>query len=159
MKDLNDNAPRFVEPSFSCKLSIGAPREQLVIRANAYDIDECDSNSLKYKIVDGNDHQVYSIEKSTGIIKLQNNQRLENHKQTILNISVTDGLHISYARVKINLLPENLHSPIFERSVYEANVVENENPNKLIITVSNIICFLQLKPNSVVPMHIQRRAK
>ncbi|XP_073842383.1 FAT atypical cadherin kugelei isoform X2 [Musca autumnalis] len=135
VKDLNDNTPKFVEPSFSCKLSINATRGQFVIRASAYDADECDSGNLRYKIVDGNDHQVFRIEKTTGIIVLQNNQRLENYKQTILNISVTDGLHINYARVKINLLPENMHSPVFESLVYEAHVNENENADIHIITV------------------------
>ncbi|XP_058985182.1 fat-like cadherin-related tumor suppressor homolog isoform X2 [Musca domestica] len=138
VKDLNDNIPKFVEPSFSSKLSVNASRGQFVTRASAYDDDECDSGKLKYKIVDGNDYQIYNIEESTGIIVLQNNQRLESYKQSILNISVTDGLHISFARVKINLLPENMHSPIFESSVYEVHVNENEKQNTLILTVKAI---------------------
>ncbi|XP_061386506.1 fat-like cadherin-related tumor suppressor homolog, partial [Musca vetustissima] len=136
--DINDNTPKFEEPSFSSKLSVNATRGQFVTRASAYDADECDSGKLIYKIVDGNDHQIYAIEKSTGIIVLQNNQRLEYHKQTILNISVTDGLHISYARVKIILLPENMHSPVFESSMYEAHIKENENADTFIITVKAI---------------------
>ncbi|XP_075164704.1 FAT atypical cadherin kugelei [Haematobia irritans] len=135
VNDVNDNPPTFVEPSFSAKLYSYAHRGQFVLRANAYDADDCDSNSLKYKIVDGNVQQVFSIDKFSGIIMVLNNQKLENHHQTVLNISVTDGVHISYARVKINLLPENAHNPVFENLVYEAYIMENEAPNTLITTV------------------------
>ncbi|XP_065362033.1 fat-like cadherin-related tumor suppressor homolog [Calliphora vicina] len=133
--DLNDNAPKFIEPSFSSKLSISAKRGQFVTIAKAYDADDCDINKLIYKIVDGNEHQLYSIEEYTGLITLQNKQRLQNHKQTILNISVSDGLHTSFARVKINLLPENIYSPVFEKQVYDAFIYENENHDKFILKV------------------------
>lgn len=136
MEDLNDNIPRFVEPSFSSKLSTLSPRGQFVTLAKAYDADDSDNLNLKYKIIDGNEHQVYAIEESNGLITLQNNQKLYNHKQTVLNVSVTDGIHTTYARVKIALLPENIHSPVFEKLVYEAAVQENEKSQQLIITVS-----------------------
>ncbi|KNC25725.1 putative Fat-like cadherin-related tumor suppressor [Lucilia cuprina] len=138
VEDLNDNGPKFIEPSFSSKLSISAKRGQFVTIAKAYDADDCDINKLVYKIVDGNEHQLYSIEETTGLIILQNNQRLQNHKQTILNISVTDGLHTSFARVKINLLPENLHAPVFENQYYEAYVYENDDQDKFIVKVKAI---------------------
>ncbi|KAM7357712.1 FAT atypical cadherin kugelei isoform 3-T4 [Cochliomyia hominivorax] len=135
VEDLNDNAPKFLEPSFSSKLSISSKRGQFVTIAKAYDGDDCDINKLVYKIVDGNEHQLYSIEKKSGIITLQNNQRLQNHKQTVLNISVSDGLHTNFARVKITLLPENIYSPVFENQVYDAFVYENQVPNTFIIEV------------------------
>lgn len=135
--DLNDNAPKFIEPSFSSKLSIAASRDQFVTIAKAYDADICDTNKLIYKIVDGNEHQIYSIDEYKGLITLQNSQRLQNYKQTILNISVTDGLHTTFARVKINLLPENMYSPIFENQAYDAFINENEGENKFIIKVSD----------------------
>ncbi|KAL9905398.1 fat-like cadherin-related tumor suppressor homolog isoform X2 [Glossina fuscipes] len=135
VEDLNDNIPRFVEPSFSSKLSTLSTRGEFVTLAKAYDADDSDNLNLKYKIVDGNEHQVYAIEESNGLITLQNNQKLYNHKQTVLNVSVTDGIHTTYARVKIALLPENIHSPQFEKLVYEAAVQENQKSQQLIITV------------------------
>lgn len=43
----------------------------------------------------------------------------------VLNISVSDGIHTSFARLKITLIPENLHSPRFEQTVYKAAISEN----------------------------------
>lgn len=135
MENLNDNLPKFVEPSFSNKLSVEAVRGQLVTIAKAYDADDMDNFNLKYKIIDGNEHQVYAIQANTGRITLQNNQKLSNYKQTILNVSVTDGIHTTYTRVKITLLPENIHRPIFENSLYEVHIKENENPDFLLLHV------------------------
>ena len=96
--------------------------------------------------MDGNEHQVFLIDEHTGLIILQNNQRLQNHKQTILNISVTDGLHTSFARVKINLIAENINSPIFKHQIYEALVYENKSLDKYILTVS-IATFIFFSKN------------
>lgn len=134
--DINDNAPEFVEPSFSNRLSINALRGQLVTVTKAFDADDCDNGNLKYQIVEGNEHQVYQLYENSGLLILQNNQKLHKHKQTVLNVSVTDGIHTTYARVKITLLPENIHCPYFEKPLYETTVLENQNSDTLIIQVS-----------------------
>lgn len=134
--DLNDNAPEFIEPSFSNRLSINAPRGQLVTITKAFDADDCDNSNLKYKIVEGNEHQMFLINENNGLLILQNNQKLHEHKQSILNVSVSDGIHTTYARVKITLLPENIHSPYFERTLYEATILENQNFDTFIIQVN-----------------------
>lgn len=133
--DINDNTPEFVEPSFSSRLSINALRGQLVTVTKAFDADDCDNSNLKYKIVEGNEHQVYQIHENSGHLILQNNQKLHEHKQTVLNVSVSDGIHTTYARVKITLLPENMHSPYFEKTLYEAAILENQSSDTLVIQV------------------------
>lgn len=57
----------------------------------------------------------------------------EKH-QTILNVSVTDGVYTSFTRVKINILPENLHSPTFSQT-YDVQVSENQLAGRLVATV------------------------
>ncbi|XP_030375675.1 fat-like cadherin-related tumor suppressor homolog [Scaptodrosophila lebanonensis] len=135
VKDLNDNSPRFVEPSFFSKLSVAATRGQFVALAKAYDVDMSDAEYLEYKIVDGNDLQTYSIGKKSGIISLQNMLNFTDKTSTLLNISSSDGMHTTYARLKITLVPENLHSPEFEKQGYEATIFENQSPGQEIITV------------------------
>ncbi|XP_043063016.1 fat-like cadherin-related tumor suppressor homolog isoform X2 [Drosophila yakuba] len=135
VKDLNDNAPCFVEPSYFTKLSVAAVRGQFVALPKAYDKDISDTDSLEYKIVYGNELQTYSIDKLTGVISLQNMLNFTDKSSTVLNISVSDGVHTTYARLKISLMPENVYSPQFDQSTYEAQVPENLLHGHNIITV------------------------
>ncbi|XP_017121894.1 fat-like cadherin-related tumor suppressor homolog isoform X1 [Drosophila elegans] len=135
VKDLNDNPPCFVEPSYFTKLSVAAVRGQFVALPKAYDKDISDTDLLEYKIVYGNELQTYSIDKLTGVISLQNMLNFTDKSSTVLNISVSDGVHTAYARLKISLLPENVYSPQFDKSSYEANISENLLHGHNIITV------------------------
>ncbi|KAH8379347.1 hypothetical protein KR009_004338 [Drosophila setifemur] len=135
VKDLNDNAPCFVEPSYFTKLSVAAVRGQFVALPKAYDKDISDTDSLEYKIVYGNELQTYSIDKFTGVISLQNMLNFTDKSSTVLNISVSDGVHTAYARLKISLLPENMYSPQFDKTAYEAKIPENLLHGHNIITV------------------------
>ncbi|KRK02312.1 uncharacterized protein Dyak_GE19644, isoform C [Drosophila yakuba] len=135
VKDLNDNTPCFVEPSYFTKLSVAAVRGQFVALPKAYDKDISDTDSLEYKIVYGNELQTYSIDKLTGVISLQNMLNFTDKSSTVLNISVSDGVHTTYARLKISLMPENVYSPQFDQSTYEAQVPENLLHGHNIITV------------------------
>ncbi|EDW39521.1 GL11897 [Drosophila persimilis] len=135
IKDLNDNPPSFVEPSYFIKLSVAAVRGQFVALPRAYDKDICDTDLLEYKIVNGNELQTYDIDKRSGVISLQNMLNFTDKSNTVLNISVSDGVHTVYARLKISLLPENMHSPQFEQSIYEAQIPENLLHGHNIITV------------------------
>ncbi|XP_033149615.1 fat-like cadherin-related tumor suppressor homolog [Drosophila busckii] len=135
VKDLNDNIPKFIEPSFYTKLSVAATRGQFVALPRAYDDDVSDIELLQYKIVEGNDFQTYSIDKSSGVITLQNMLKFAEKLSTLLNVSISDGTHTSYARLKITLVPENFHSPQFENSAYEATIKENLPADYKIITV------------------------
>ncbi|EDV52449.2 uncharacterized protein Dere_GG16079 [Drosophila erecta] len=135
VKDLNDNAPCFVEPSYFTKLSVAAVRGQFVALPKAYDKDISDTDSLEYKIVYGNELQTYSIDQLTGVISLQNMLNFTDKSSTVLNISVSDGVHTTYARLKISLLPENVYSPQFDQNTYEVQVPENLLHGHNIITV------------------------
>ncbi|EDW19762.2 fat-like cadherin-related tumor suppressor homolog isoform X3 [Drosophila mojavensis] len=138
VKDLNDNSPKFIEPSFNTKLSVAATRGQFVALPRAFDNDMSDINFLQYKIVDGNELQTYNIDKRSGIIYLQNMLNFTDKPVTILNISISDGVHTSYARLKIILVPENVHSPVFDEVTYEAKISENLPNGQKIITVKAV---------------------
>lgn len=132
--DVNDNTPKFEQPSYSCGLSEHATRGQFVTVVSASDQDFTDHDKLIYTISQGNDEQTYSIDSKTGIITLTNIQNFAEKRQTILNVSVTDGVYTSFTRVKINILPANLNNPKFNR-VYEEPVTENQLAGRLVTTV------------------------
>lgn len=52
-----------------------------------------------------------------------------------LNISVSDGVYTSFARLKVDLLPANLYSPVFTNVFTEATVYENKPPGQFVTVV------------------------
>lgn len=64
--DMNDNPPKFEQPYYNCKLSQEAVRGQFVTVVTASDPDISDQEKLDYTIIGGNDHQIFTIDHSTG---------------------------------------------------------------------------------------------
>ncbi|XP_035790783.1 fat-like cadherin-related tumor suppressor homolog isoform X2 [Anopheles albimanus] len=134
--DMNDNPPKFEQPSYSCVLSEHASRGQFVTVVSASDPDYIDHDRLVYTIAQGNEQQTYGIDPVTGIITLVNMQNFaEPRHVSVLNVSVTDGVYTSFTRVKITILPANLHHPEFEHQSYDAKVNENQLAGRLVTTV------------------------
>lgn len=77
-------------------------------------------------------HEILSI---SGIITLNNFQKLTDSPYHLLNVSVSDGVYTSFARVRIEILSTNLHAPIFDKIQYEARVSENQAPGVRVLQV------------------------
>lgn len=153
--DMNDNPPKFEQPSYSCVLSEHATRGQFVTVVSASDPDYVDHDNLIYTIAQGNELQTYTIHPVTGIITLVNMQNFAEKHLTILNVSVTDGVYTSFTRVKINILPANLHNPMFPHQMYDVKVNENQLAGRLVITVSFVYFgFLKIKFQSSVNFNV-----
>ena len=134
VSDMNDNPPKFEQPSYTCFLSEHAERGQFVTVVSASDPDYVDEK-LIYTIVGGNEQQTYNIDQNTGIISLINMQNFGEQKLRILNVSVTDGVYTSFTRVKIEILPANRHNPKFPNPQVEVTVMENQLPGRLVTNV------------------------
>lgn len=132
--DMNDNPPKFEQSSYSCMLSKHATRDQFVTVVTASDPDYSDHDNLHYAIAHGNELQSYSIDSKTGIIRVSNMQSPQEHF-TVLNVSVTDGVYTAFVRVKINILPANLNTPVFSQQVYDVEIDENQLQGRLVATV------------------------
>ncbi|XP_044259253.1 fat-like cadherin-related tumor suppressor homolog isoform X2 [Tribolium madens] len=132
--DMNDNPPKFEQTSYSCCLLINANRDQFVTIVKASDPDEVDQNSLRYTIVAGNEQQTFSMNPETGIITLTNLANFGNENTMILNVSVSDGVYTNFARLKVELLPANLHEPKFDKFIVDVQVPENQ-PSGFPVTV------------------------
>jgi len=66
--DMNDNPPKFEQPSYTCFLSEHAQRGQFVTVVSASDADYVDQERLVYTIVGGNEQQTFTIDPTTGNI-------------------------------------------------------------------------------------------
>jgi protocadherin Fat 1/2/3 len=156
--DMNDNPPKFEQPSYSSLLSEHATRGQFVTIVTASDPDHSDYENLVYTIVQGNEQQTYSIDTLTGVITLVNMQNFAENHLTMLNVSVTDGVYTSFTRVKIIIMPANLHNPTFEQLMYDVKVMENQLAGRLVGMVSSL---KKINPNplNVIPNEIPSHSK
>lgn len=132
---MNDNPPKFEQSSYSCGISVNAKRDQFVTVVKASDPDVVDQNHLRYTIVGGNEQQTFSMDPSTGIITLTNLAYFGEERIMVLNVSVSDSVYTSFTRLKIELLPANLHSPVFEDVIVDVQVLENQVSGYPVITV------------------------
>ncbi|KAJ8667841.1 hypothetical protein QAD02_009504, partial [Eretmocerus hayati] len=133
--DMNDNPPSFEQPSYSCVLSEEAERGQFVSALSASDPDDSDERSLSYSIVGGNEQQTYSIHPRSGVLSLINMHSFAEEKTSVLNVSASDGVYTSFARLRIDISPANRHAPQFINPVIEASLPENQPPGRLVSTV------------------------
>jgi len=65
--DVNDNAPKFEQSTYSCWLSEDAERGQFVTMVTATDPDIVDHSRLVYDITGGNTQQMFSIDSKSGM--------------------------------------------------------------------------------------------
>uniref|UniRef100_A0A1Y1MVJ3 Fat-like cadherin-related tumor suppressor homolog n=1 Tax=Photinus pyralis TaxID=7054 RepID=A0A1Y1MVJ3_PHOPY len=133
--DMNDNPPKFEQPSYSCGLSVHAKRDQFVTIVTGSDPDESDQGRLRYSIVAGNEQQTFHMDPNSGIITLLNLANFGGDRSMILNVSVSDGVYTNFARLKVELLPANLHSPVFPDILVNVHVAENKPAGTVVVTV------------------------
>lgn len=135
---MNDNSPKFEQPSYTSGLSVSAKRDQFVTILTASDPDEIDQKHLHYAIVAGNEQQTFSMDSQKGIVTLTNLANFGDPKTYILNISVSDSVYTSFARLKIESLPANMHSPVFPDVLIDVQVPENRPPGYVIAIVKAV---------------------
>lgn len=134
--DINDNRPVFTQPSYSCYISDLSSRGQLVFKITAYDPDASDVENLLYSIVDGNDKFTFSIEAKSGILSLSGQRQPTLGSLYTLNVSVSDGVFTSFARLMVSVRNTNNHAPIFDKTVYNGMVTEMQPSGTSIITAA-----------------------
>lgn len=63
-------------------------------------------------------------------------QNFAERSNTVLNVSVTDGVYTSFTRVKIEILPANRNNPVFPQLQIDVKVVENQPHGTLVTQVA-----------------------
>ena len=132
--DQNDNAPTFEEAEYDVRLSNRATRGQFVAVVRSFDPDE--ASDLRYTISEGNEDHTFKIDDQTGIISLANLNSFQNKSMYDLTLSVTDGIFASATRMKIGIISENLHAPIFAQDSYEVDFSEGQPENVQVFKVT-----------------------
>ena len=134
--DLNDNPPHFMQPSFNCYITDQARRGQLVTKVMATDADDSNQGELAYSIIGGNEKQSFSIHPISGLITVSEHRKPDFSPAYVLNVSVSDGVYTSFARVVIQVRNTNQHVPRFTKQNYYVEVSEMILLGMSVITVS-----------------------
>lgn len=136
--DVNDNPPDFVIPQYEASLDEMAKCGHIVIKIQGSDPDSRDLNNLKYKILSGNEGRYFNINESSGIISFSNVCKRNLDPYYNLTVAVSDGVFQNTARVNIDMMNTNRHSPHFKQSVYEAELAENAEAGTRVIRLAAI---------------------
>ena len=133
--DSNDNPPEFEDAEYEFHLSDRARRGQFVGKIRALDLDISDHDKIRYSIIGGNEHQIFSIEETSGIITLVNLHNFDSVPAYQLNVTVSDGVYSTSTKVRITLESVNSHNPKFVKSLFEVKFRENQPAGTLITRV------------------------
>ncbi|XP_055849639.1 protein dachsous [Episyrphus balteatus] len=134
--DVNDNRPEFYPKEYNVSLrdpSTGSMAvETPVVSVVATDPDSGRNGEVTYRIVSGNNDNIFRIDKMTGEVFVHRLNLLAMYKRTnpfyILNISATDGGGIKTSQdavIYISIIDSTQRPPIFEKSRYNYYVKED----------------------------------
>ncbi|CAG9791699.1 unnamed protein product [Diatraea saccharalis] len=138
VEDVNDNPPRMERAVVAALVSAEAARGTAVARVAAWDADAADAARLRYALAAAAPpHHAFAVHPTTGVLSLANTRAWAQMggAPRSLNVSVSDGAHAAFARVKLSLAPANRSPPHFPHLVHEARALENQPPPLLLTTV------------------------
>ncbi|KAM4747111.1 protocadherin Fat 2 [Rhinophrynus dorsalis] len=135
VSDMNDNPPEFRQLQYEANVSELANCGHIVIKVQALDQDSIDAGKLKYRILSGNNHRHFTINRTSGVIFLSNLCRNSLNLSYHLQVSATDGVYQVSVPVYINVTHANKHSPSFQQDMYEVELVENSEIGTTVIEV------------------------
>uniref|UniRef100_A0A3B5L3T4 Cadherin domain-containing protein n=1 Tax=Xiphophorus couchianus TaxID=32473 RepID=A0A3B5L3T4_9TELE len=135
LKDMNDNPPVFNQLLYEAYVSELAPKGHFITCVQASDADSSDFDKLVYSILSGNERMDFVMERKTGIIMLSSHLKQRMEPTYNLNVSVSDGVFTSTAQVHVKVFGANLHDPVFEQKMFEAELRENSPVGTNVIQV------------------------
>uniref|UniRef100_A0A8C9F9H4 FAT atypical cadherin 4 n=1 Tax=Pavo cristatus TaxID=9049 RepID=A0A8C9F9H4_PAVCR len=139
MKDINDNAPKFLKDLYQATISELAANLTQVLRVSASDVDEGTNGLIHYSVIKGNEEKQFAIDSSTGQVTLVGKLDHEATASYSLVIQAVDSGAVSLSStctLSIDVLDENDNSPSFPKSTLSVDVLENMRVGELVSSVT-----------------------
>ncbi|XP_038255144.1 protocadherin Fat 4 [Dermochelys coriacea] len=139
MKDINDNAPKFLKDLYQATISELATNLTQVLRVSASDVDEGSNGLIHYSIIKGNEEYQFTIDSGTGQVTLIGKLDHEATASYSLIIQAVDSGTVSLSStctLSIDVLDENDNSPSFPKSTLLVDVLENMRIGELVSSVT-----------------------
>ena len=133
LRDVNDNAPVFTDLNNEVNISESFAIGFEIVQVTANDADLGVNADLQFSII--NNESTFTIDDVTGTLLLLNTLDYETTQTHIVNIAVTDGIHVTNRSLTVNVLDENDNSPYFVQNNYTTTVPENSPTNLTVTTV------------------------
>ncbi|CAH1634963.1 unnamed protein product [Spodoptera littoralis] len=135
LDDVNDSPPSVERGVVPALVSAEAARGTELARVAAWDPDERDATRLHFALEGAAPQRAFAVDARTGVVSLAAGSGWAGGALRSLNVSVSDGAHAAFARVKLSLAPANRSPPHFPHVVHEARALENQPPPLLLTTV------------------------
>ena len=122
MLDIDDNAPRFPQPSYEASVKEGYVPETPLITMEAVDPDQ--SSILSYSIIKGDAFHHFMITSAGEVFVIQPLDR-ERQEQYQLTVSATDGTASATTTLLLKVLDVNDNTPHCNKSSFTEIIPEN----------------------------------
>lgn len=126
--DINDNMPIFTVKDYNVSLNEGRISSEPIIAVSATDADSGRIGTVTYRIINGNDNDIFRIDRATGEILVTKPALVSNNAKFDLEVSATDGGGLSApqgAMVHVAVMPAGLGAAMFDKPRYNFHVKED----------------------------------
>ncbi|KAJ0175823.1 hypothetical protein K1T71_008982 [Dendrolimus kikuchii] len=127
--DINDNSPTFIAKDYNVSLKEGrlSSTEPIVV-VSATDGDSGKFGTVSYRIVAGNDNDVFRIDRSSGEILVTKPALVDKDSKFDLEVSATDGGGLAATQnavVHVTVMPAGVGQALFDKPRYNFRVKED----------------------------------
>ncbi|MCJ8739590.1 hypothetical protein PDJAM_G00048940 [Pangasius djambal] len=139
IQDINDNSPKFTKDIYQASISESAQNMTQLLRVSASDVDENKNGLVRYRLLEGNEENQFSIDSSSGQVTLVGNLDYEATSSYSLKIIAEDSGAVplsSSCLLSISILDENDNSPSFPKSTITVDVLENMRIGELVASIT-----------------------
>ncbi|CAH3873347.1 unnamed protein product [Pieris brassicae] len=134
--DINDNVPAFTVKDYNVSLKEGrVSTSEPIVAVSASDADSGRFGTITYRIVGGNDNDVFRIDRSTGEIFVIKPALIQANGRFDLEISATDGGGLTApqgAVVHVNVMPAGVGAALFDKPRYNFRVREDARSGTIV---------------------------
>ena len=134
VKDVNDNAPKFLESSYQATLSEETAQGTSILKVSAEDKDDGSNRELRYAFVTSLD--VFRINATSGVIYTA--KKIETSDRESLYFVVVSAIDrgVPQQRAFVTVQIRINRKPMFREPAYKKSIAEDAPPGTTVLTVS-----------------------
>ncbi|KAK5908191.1 hypothetical protein CgunFtcFv8_016271 [Champsocephalus gunnari] len=158
VRDINDNDPVLLNLPYNTSVREGATIHAAVARVQARDADSGRNALLTYNITAGNQDGAFYVNDTTGVVQV--NRPLDRERVSEYRLTITVKDNPENPRVArrdsdllvISILDENDNRPVFTRTSYRAEIMENSAAGSKVSVLNGPVVAedKDIGPNAVV---------
>ncbi|XP_045768746.1 protein dachsous [Maniola jurtina] len=159
--DINDNVPVFTVRDYNVSLKEGRiSSNEPIVAVSASDEDSGRFGTVTYRIINGNDNDVFRIDRSTGEIFVTKPSLIQASGRFDLEVSATDGGGLAAAQgavVHVNVIAAGVGSALFDKPRYNFRVREDVRSGTIVGSLKATAGGKQLVRYSIVSGDVDKR--